>query len=313
MFSLDISKETLACCLLDPKSRAVVWETEVPNTPEGVSELLRQVDPSVAWVMEPTGRYSLAVAKQARAAGRRVLSAPPREAKQVLAGLNPRAKTDRLDARGIGQFALATNLASYPIKSEAVERLHQLLKARKGVSRSIASLHQRIEELPYAASHLEKAVAGLKHQLEELDRQIAAECRHYPEVQRLRRVPGIGPVTAAALAACFNAKQFSHPDQFVSYLGLDVRVRQSGKRQSQQRLTKRGDAELRRLLYLCAQASLRTKGSPFREQYEREKAKGLATTAALCAVSRKIARLCWSLVQHGTDYDPKRVYSQPGS
>ena len=87
-------------------------------------------------------------------------------------------------------------------------------------------------------------------------------------------------------------------------------MRQSGKRKGHQGLTKHGDAELRRLFYLCAKASLRAKDSPFVAQYQREQKKGLSKTAALCAVARKIARLCWSLAQHGTDYDPDRIYQQ---
>ena len=41
--------------------------------------------------------------------------------------------------------------------------------------------------------------------------------------------------------------------------------------------------------------------------YERELAKGLAKTAALCVVARKMARLCWSLHKYGTVYDSARV------
>ncbi|MDQ2787181.1 MAG: hypothetical protein M3Y58_19495, partial [Chloroflexota bacterium] len=51
----------------------------------------------------------------------------------------------------------------------------------------------------------------------------------------------------------------------------------------------------------------------FKQQYEREKAKGLTTTGALCAVARKLARTCWSLAAHGTRYEAKRVHRQPGS
>ncbi len=46
-------------------------------------------------------------------------------------------------------------------------------------------------------------------------------------------------------------------------------------------------------------------------EYARERAKGLSSTAALCAVARKIARLCWSLHKHGTRYDVSRVGVQP--
>ena len=52
---------------------------------------------------------------------------------------------------------------------------------------------------------------------------------------------------------------------------------------------------------------MRTKDSPFRAQYDRERAKGLPKTAAYCAVARKMARLCWSLHKHGSAYDPQRV------
>ena len=70
---------------------------------------------------------------------------------------------------------------------------------------------------------------------------------------------------------------------------------------------------MRRLLYLCAQANLRSRdpANPFKQQYEREKAKGLTTTGALCAVARKLARTCWSLERHGTRYEEGRVHHQP--
>jgi len=41
------------------------------------------------------------------------------------------------------------------------------------------------------------------------------------------------------------------------------------------------------------------------------KPKGWPKTAALNAVARKLAKVAWSIVTHGTQYDPKRVDSQP--
>ena len=156
-------------------------------------------------------------------------------------------------------------------------------------------------------------ITAAQTQLKELDRQIAAAQHDFPLMARLQQVHGIGPVTAAQTAARLAASDFAHPDQFVSFIGLDIRVRQSGKRQGHEGLTKHGDAELRRLFYLCAQASLRAKESPFVAQYEREQKKGLSKTAALCAVARKMARLCWSLSRHEGDYDPQRVYRHPSN
>jgi transposase len=128
----------------------------------------------------------------------------------------------------------------------------------------------------------------------------------------LRTAPGVGPVVAAALAACLVEKQFTHPDQFVAYLGLDIRVHQSGKRKGQFGLSKQGDAELRRLLYIAAlTASRSTRDRTFATRYAREQAKGLSKTAALNAVARKLAKLAWSLVAHNSPYNPARVDQQP--
>ena len=318
MLGIDVSKDTLSCTLLDPSTRQKTWHREVKNTPTGWKQLLKHTPPTVPWVLEPTGRYSQEVARAARQAGREVRLAQPKKAQLFLKSVQSRAKTDKLDAAGLALHGLSCEgtscaLAPYPLKSEMQEELDQLLLARKGLSQSCMELQARQQQLPRAAAALEPAVAALQAQIKEVDRQIAALTKA-PELQavkELQKVPGIGPVTAATVVSRLTARSFSHPDQFVAYCGLDVRVRQSGKRSGQLGLSKQGEAELRRLLYLAAQASLRAKGSPFAAQFEREQAKGLSKTAALCAVARKMARLCWSLVTHGTCYDPQRVYQQP--
>jgi transposase len=320
MLGIDVSKDTLVCALYNRTSQKFDWEQCVAHSPAGVHQLLQRTPAEVPWVLEPTGRYSLSVAQAARQAGRQVLLAPPRKAKAYLNSLQSRAKTDRLDSRGLALFAASRSathpLTPYPLKTPAVEQLDQLLTARRGIVDALSSLRQQLAELPHAAAPLRQALAALEQQRDALDAQIAAAAavpEAFPEVQELQAVPGIGPVTSAAIVSRLRAKQFTHPDQFVAYIGLDVVVVQSGKRAGQRGLSKQGDAELRRLLYMCARATLTAKGSPFRAQYERELAKGLSKTAALNAVARKLARLCWSLVKHGAKYDPARVYQQPAA
>jgi transposase len=314
MLGIDVSQKELVCTLLDPQRQKPLWTRTLPNSPDGIRQLVTQTPPKTPWVLEPTGRFSTAVAKLAVSYGRTVLLASPRHAQHFLRSIQTRAKTDRLDSVGLALFAASRPLPPYPIKPDAVEQLDQLLAARKGIAAAITSLQVRVASLPHAAQPLQKAIAELEAQRAELDRQIREQTSEQEElaplVAALQQVPGIGLVTATAAVARLKAKQFSHPDQFVAYIGLDVGVRQSGKRAGETGLTKQGDAELRRLFFLCAKANLRVKESPFREQYEREREKGLSTTAALNAVARKLARLCWSLVKHESTYDPDRVYKQ---
>lgn len=313
MLGIDVSKDTLACTLFDPQTQKPLWSRTVPNTASGISRLLKQTPEDSPWALEPTGRYSLLAATQAHQAGRSVLLAQPKKARHFLHSIQSRAKTDVLDSHGIGLFALCRSLPVYPLKSIAVEQLDQLLSVRKSLSASLAAFGLQAKELPHAAPALEPVIAALQAQKAEVDQQIAqltATHQEFAIAVELEKVPGIGKVIAATLASRLAARSFGHSDAFVAYCGLDIGVRQSGKKNGQTGLTKQGDGELRRLLYLAAQSNLRAKNSPFKAQYEKERAKGLSSTAALCAVARKLARLAWSLHKHGTSYDPNRVYQQ---
>lgn len=317
MLGIDVSKASLSYALLDPRTGKLLKQGEVKNSPAGVRELLQQSPREAAWVLEPTGRYGLLAVTSALAAERRVLMAPPRKARAFLASLQSRAKTDRLDCRGLAQFALSrlpgAGLPAYPVKSDDVERVDQLLKARRGLVEARTSLKQRLPELPYAKESLEAAVADLDHQLQVLEERIEAVTTETlgPEVERLQKIPGVGKVTAAAAASRLKARKFTTADQFVAYIGLDIDVISSGTRKGQSGLTKEGDAELRRLFYLCAQATVRHETSPFRPRYDKEIERGRKHTAALCIIARKIARTCWSLLAHDKDYEPERLFKQP--
>lgn len=313
MLGIDVSKDTLACTLFDPQTQKPIWNRTVPNTTAGINRLLRQTPAESHWALEPTGRYSLLAVTTAHEAGRQVLLAQPKKARDFLRSIQSRAKTDTLDSHGIGLFALCRPLPPFPLKSSVVEQLDQLLSVRKSISASLASFGLQARELTHAAPALEPIVAALEAQKKEVDRQIAAltaTVQEFSIAAELEKVPGIGKVTAATLASRLTGHTFGHSDQFVAYCGLDIGVRQSGKKNGQTGLTKQGDGELRRLLYLAAQSNLRSKNSPFKAQYERERAKGLPSTAALCAVARKLARLAWSLHKHGSSYDPTRVHQQ---
>lgn len=317
MLGVDVGKAELHGTWRDPVTQKVRWQGKVPNTEAGIRQLLRRV-PEGPVVVEPTGRYGEPLLRAVATAGRTALLAPPRKAKAFLWAEQPRAKTDRVDSAGLALYGLSGRLRPYILPSEPVDHTRQLLAARQGLSKSLASLRQQRDALPRAADALTPAIQALEQQVQALDRQLKQAVKPAPElaevVTRLDEVPGFGLVCATALAACLTEKRFTHPDQFVAYVGLDIRVHQSGKRNGKFGLSKYGDAELRRLLYLAALGATRNATDrTFAERYVREQAKGLTKTAALNAIARKLAKLAWSLVTHRTTYDPTRVESQPPS
>ena len=315
MLGIDVSKDHLVAAFFDRTREQFHWENRrVPNTEAGIRQLLALTPTDCPWVLEPTGRYSTQVAHIARAAGRTVWAAPPKKAKDYLASISTRAKCDRLDGRGLALFGnsrtAANPLPLYPLKSAAVEHLDQLLTARRGLVQSLTRLKQQAQELPHAREWLQRTAADLKARLAELDAEIArqtAETGPLPQAVKLRPVPGIGPVTAAAVASRLTSRNFDTADQWVAYLGMDVTVVESGQRKGERGLSKQGDAYLRRLFYLAAVAHVKSKDSPYRDLFQAHVARGRPKIAAYNIVARKLARLCWSLLKHDTAYDPARV------
>lgn len=313
VLGIDVSKQTLHSTLL-AEGETPLWRRVDQNAPAGLAALLEVAPAQATWVLEPTGRYHLAAVATALAAGRQVLCAEPRAAKLFLRSRDPRAKTDRLDSLGLALYGRAQELPAFRPRNPVANELHDLLAARKGLSLARSRLTQQARELRWGTAAVEAAIASLSAQLARLDAQVAELVRSTDSlevVRRLEQVPGIGPVTAASLAARLVAGDFLRADAFVAYAGLDITVRQSGQSQGRGRLSRRGDAELRRLLYLAAMAACRARHSPFAAQLARERAKGLSLTAAYNVVARKLATLAWSMHRHGTSYEPDRVYRPP--
>jgi transposase len=98
---------------------------------------------------------------------------------------------------------------------------------------------------------------------------------------------------------------FRSADAFVAFAGLDPRPKDSGHKVGRRRLSKRGPAELRRLLFNAAMAAARTHA--WKPVYEHYRARGLPTTAALVVIARKIMRIAWSIHRYHTTFDPQRL------
>ncbi len=311
MIGIDVSKHTLSVCAWDQPRERARWEREFENAPAGIQSLLSQTPPEEPWVLEPTGPYGELLVALAASEGRTVYVAPPRAAKHYLQSLQPRAKLDRVDARGLAQYASTHRLRPYRLQDPHLQRLWQLLCLRAQLARAIAATHLQSQVFAHVQPEAQALLAALRTQLKALDAHLVSAGRQLDLFRRLLAIPGVGALNAAALTVRLRAIHFASPHQFVAYVGLDLHVNDSGERQGRRRLTKHGDAMLRWLLYLAAQASLRVKQeSYFRALYERKRAEGWASTQALCVVARKIAKIAWALAHSGESYRPERVADQ---
>ena len=142
-----------------------------------------------------------------------------------------------------------------------------------------------------------------------MDKQIEALAKRYPEVERLRSVPGVGPVIGAAYVLTLDSPAAVVNSRAVgAFLGLRPRQSQSGDSDPQHRISKTGNEYLRRLLVQAAQYIL----GPFGPDSELRRW-GLKLAAsggkrgkkrAVVAVARKLAVLLHYLWRSGERYQP---------
>lgn len=168
------------------------------------------------------------------------------------------------------------------------------------------------EALAPALTPLLEQIELLTRQIRGLDKEIERICEaRYPQVQRLRQVAGVGPITALCYVLLLeDPKRFPSSRSVGAYLGLVPRQASSGEREPELRISKCGDRMLRALLVQSAQYILGPFGPPsdLRHYGERIAARGgkAAKRRAVVAVARKLSSLLWVLWTTGATYEPLR-------
>ena len=189
--------------------------------------------------------------------------------------------------------------------TQGQQRFWQLLKRRSTLVRSRVQLRQSLTDMGSLQEDVDALLEQCVRMIAKLDRALLAQARELgwsDSVARCRAIPGIGPLTAMALVATWHRGAFCNVDAFIAFLGLDVRVRQSGRWQGRRKLTKKGHGEIRRLLFNAAmQARRNALWAPY---YLRLRDRGLSSTAAFVALSRKLAKVCFALLQNNSQFDP---------
>lgn len=163
--------------------------------------------------------------------------------------------------------------------------------------------------LPQAAGDMFRVMLGMLDELDrriaELDKEIARRAREDEVARRLMTIPGIGPITATAIAALAPAAEtFRRSRDFAAWLGLTPLQKSTGGKTKLGRTSKMGERTLRRLLIIGSsavvqQASRRAapEGSWLASMLAR-KPRMLVTVAQ----ANKTARIIWALLVKQEDY-----------
>jgi len=146
---------------------------------------------------------------------------------------------------------------------------------------------------------------SLTHERQRIERELMAWHRRSAASQRLETIPGVGIITATALAASVpDPSVFKSGRQFAAFLGLVPRQNSSGGKDRLGHISKMGNGYLRRLLVVGATSVTRRAGANdsrtgawVRALLERKPAR-----VATVAIANKTARTAWAMLMRREDY-----------
>lgn len=333
---MDLGDRSSRYCVLDEQGD-VIAEGSVASTKAGMEKLFGTM-PRCRIAIE-TGCHSPWVSRQLQGFGHEVIVANPRNVRLI--GESTR-KDDRLDARTLARLARIDPSLLSPVRHRGPEAQahlavirarHALVKARtllvnaaRGLTKSFGERLRKcgtaqlgVDAASGLSAEVQVAVEPLLAEVETLSQRIAAYDRqieqlakqHYPEVELLQQVKGVGPLIALTFVLTVeDPHRFRRSRDVGCYLGLRPGRRNSGKSQPQMHISKEGDSHLRTLMVQGAHYIL----GPFGRDCDlrrwglklSQRGGKNAKKRAVIAVARKLAVLLHKLWVSGEVYEPLR-------
>jgi transposase len=249
-----------------------------------------------------------------------------------------RNKTDAADAEAICEAVTRPTMRFVPVKSDAEQSVNMILKTRDLLTRqrtqTVNALRSHLAELGivtgagfkasakliqivrddtddrlppiarFALIEVADQIERLTQKIMKLEKAIVSSVKEDDVSRRLTTIPGVGPITAAAVRALVpDPAGFRTGRDFAAWIGLTPQANSSGGKQKLGSISKRGNPQLRSLLMVGAMAILRT---------SKHGGKMLPWVASLLtrrpfkvvavAMANKAARIIWALMVKGGSY-----------
>lgn len=309
ILGIDISKLTFDVALLNDDK---VKTKKFTNTSKGFSELKQwlknnEID-SVHACMEATGGYESRLAQYLYDNNFKVSVINPARIKGFSMSKLSRVKTDKADSELIAQFCQAMQPDLWKPTPLNIQELQQWVRRLDSL---IANKNQENNRLDGAsevvAINISTHIEFLDKQIQEVEELISNNIKGHQDLndksKLLNSIPGIGEKTIAIILAFLTVENFDSAKQVVAFVGLNPKPKQSGSSVlGAGRISKTGDADLRKAFYMPAIVSLRF--NPIIKGFaERLSSVGKAKMIVVIAAMRKLLHIIYGVLKNKTPFN----------
>ena len=303
---IDVSSQTLDVCLL-PGEEAFAEN----NSGKGIARLVRRLkkaSPTLV-VLEATGGYERALALALAEAGLATAVVNPRQVRDFARALGTLAKTDRIDALVLAQFARDLRPLPSDAPDERQLELAELLARRRQLIAMRTAEKNRRQQVRgrWVLGSVKSVLRTLDHEIGELEQTIGTLLERCVEaLEKLRLLtttPGIGTTVGQTLVIDLPQLGKLNRREIASLVGVAPLNRDSGQRRGR-RCVWGGRAHVRSALYMAVLASLRW-NPVVRGFYDRLRAAGKPAKVAITACMRKLLTILNTMVARNTPWSPK--------
>lgn len=312
VLGIDVGKSEFHCALgVGEQLRA----NHFPNSKSGFARLRRWLQnrgvDRVHACLEATGGWSEELATDLHENGHQVSLVNPLAIKAFGQSELSRTKTDKADAALIARFCAAMHPDAWEPPSPTQRRLRQLARRRMALDDMRTQEKNRLEGpgISEVADSIETTLAFLDEQVDEIDEQMRELIEDDPTLRGrrdlLKSIPGVGERLAVTLLGEIpNMTEFRSGKALAAFAGLCPREFRSGTSVSLSWLSRRGNARVRRILYMPAIVAMQY--NPVLKAFaQRLRLAGKRGKQIVAAVMRRLLVLAYGVLKSRRPFDPE--------
>jgi len=322
---VDISMDCFDVCIgmiNEQQEVKIIGTRSFLNQTKGFTQFLTWVkakckwDLEVCYSMEATGVYYESLAWFLHRQDFYISVVLPNKARKFMQGLGLKSKNDKIDSIGLAKMGAVQRLKRWQAPDEMFLQLRSLSRHRQSLQETRTVFNNQLHSVqcrefvePFLVKQLKSMMDQLDLFIKEAEEEMRSIVALKPEmmarIEKITAIKGVGFISViTVLAETEGFNLFKNQRQLVSFAGYDVVESSSGKHVGRTRISKKGNAHIRRILHMPAFCVVQYQEPAFIALYERVYERTRMKMKAYVAVQRKLLVLIYTLWKNGQDYIP---------